>query len=195
MRIIYTLKQFLGGHMLKTIIPLIAVSVGSVYGLQAYLEHRETLEQKPSTQATSTQKSKQVAKVVQPTAQPIYGRKARLTMDSRGHFVTSAKMNGRSVEVLVDTGATSVAINKKTARRLGINLKASDFKYTVNTANGTTRAASAMIDKIQIGNVTVRNVRAAVLDDKALSSTLLGMSFLGQLRSFQVKNKELILVQ
>ncbi len=116
-------------------------------------------------------------------------------MDNRGHFITTAKMNGRSVEVLVDTGATSVAINKKTARKLGIMLKASDFKYIVNTANGSTKAASAIIKKIQIGNVTVKNVQAAVLDDKALSSTLLGMSFLGQLRSFEVKNKELVLVQ
>lgn len=183
--------------MLKTIVPLIAVSLASAYGLQAYLEYRETLkkQQPEQTSQQQTQQPIQVAKVQQPKPEPIYGRKARLKMDNRGHFVTNAKMNGRTVEVLVDTGATSVAINKKTARRLGIMLKASDFKYTVNTANGTTKAASAMIDRIQIGNVTVTNVQAAVLDDKALSNTLLGMSFLGQLRSFEVKNQELLLVQ
>lgn len=182
--------------MLKTIIPLIAVSLVSAYGLQAYLEHRETLDNQAPNQTSQQQKQRtQVANVQQPTSEPVYGRKARLKMDNRGHFVTNARMNGRNVEVLVDTGATSVAINKKTARRLGIILKASDFKYTVNTANGSTKAASAMIDRIQIGNVTVKNVAAAVLDDKALSSTLLGMSFLGQLRSFEVKNRELLLVQ
>lgn len=186
--------------MLKTILPLIAVSIGSAYGLQAYLEHRETRPQNAQntnvqTQELTPQTEQQVAVVQQPQSQPVYGRKARLTMDSRGHFITNAKMNGRSVEVLVDTGATSVAINTKTARRLGIMLEASDFKYTVNTANGSTKAASAVIDKIQIGNVVVKNVRAAVLDDKALSSTLLGMSFLGQLRSFEVKNQQLLLVQ
>lgn len=187
--------------MLKTIVPLIAVSLGSALGLQAYLEHRKTLEQQTQTQAVqqhaqqNTQQRTQVATLQQPKSEPLYGRKARLKMDNRGHFVTNAKMNGRNVEVLVDTGATSVAINKKTARQLGIMLKASDFKYTVNTANGTTKAASAIIDRIQIGNVTVKNVQAAVLDDKALSSTLLGMSFLGQLRSFEVKNRELLLVQ
>ena len=183
--------------MLKNIIPIIAVSIASAYGLQAYLEHRATLEDKEPVETAQVQKKQrtQVANIQQPTSEPIYGRKARLKMDNRGHFVTNAKMNGRTVEVLVDTGATSVAINKKTARRLGIMLKASDFKYTVNTANGTTKAASATIDRIQIGNVTVKNVQAAVLDDKALSSTLLGMSFLGQLRSFEVKNQELLLVQ
>lgn len=185
--------------MLKNIIPIIVVSLASAYGLQAYLEHRATLEIQPLEQ-TAQQKTQQLTPIdglqkPQPKSEPIYGQKARLKMDNRGHFVTNARMNGRNVEVLVDTGATSVAINKKTARRLGIMLKASDFKYTVNTANGTTKAASAIIDKIQIGNVTVTSVQAAVLDDKALSSTLLGMSFLGQLRSFEVKNQELLLVQ
>lgn len=123
------------------------------------------------------------------------GRTARIKMDQRGHFVTTARMNGRQIEVLVDTGATSVAINKTIARRLGINLKASDFKYTVNTANGKTKAASALIERISIGRVEVRNVQAAVLDDRALSGTLLGMSFLGQLDGFEVRNRELILTQ
>lgn len=123
------------------------------------------------------------------------GRKTTIEMDKRGHFVTTAKMNGRKVEVLVDTGATSVAINKSTARRLGIFLKASDFKYKVSTANGTTKAASAYIDRIEIGRVTVKNVRAAVLEDKALGETLLGMTFLGELEGFEVKNKKLILTQ
>lgn len=185
--------------MLKYIVALTAVSLGSAYGLQTYLEYRETLPENPPAQTKAAQpqqqQAQQVAKVTQPATQPVYGRKARLQMDSRGHFITNAKMNGRNVEVLVDTGATSVAINKKTARRLGIILKPSDFKHTVNTANGSTKAAVAMIDRIQIGNVSVRNVQAAVLDDKALSSTLLGMSFLGQLRSFEVKNQELLLVQ
>jgi len=104
-------------------------------------------------------------------------------------------MNGRQVEVLVDTGATSVAINRSTAKRLGIRLKQTDFKYKVETANGSTKAAAATIDRIEIGRVTVRNVRAAVLDDKALSSTLLGMTFLGELRKFEVKNRELVLEQ
>jgi len=181
--------------MLKYIVPLIAVSLGSAYGLQTYLEYRETLPENPPAQTSSVQPQQQVAKVTEPAPQPVYGRKARLKMDNRGHFITNAKMNNRNVEVLVDTGATSVAINKKTARQLGILLKPSDFKYTVNTANGTTKAATAMIKRIQIGNVTVNNVEAVVLDDKALSSTLLGMSFLSQLRSFEVKNKELLLVQ
>ncbi len=181
--------------MLKTIAPLIAVSIASVFGVQEYLKYRETANGPAPVQVVGTQSQQQNTSAQPVKLQPVYGRKARLKMDSRGHFITTARMNGRNIEVLVDTGATSVAINKKTARRLGIVLKASDFKYSVNTANGSTKAASAMIDKIQIGNVTVHNVQAAVLDDNALSSTLLGMSFLKELTSFEVKNQQLLLVQ
>lgn len=124
-----------------------------------------------------------------------YGRKTSIAMDQRGHFVTNAKMNNRTVEVLVDTGATNVAINHRTAKRLGIHLKRSDFKYEVQTANGITKAAVTTIDRIQIGRVEVRDVTAAVLEDKALSSTLLGMSFLKKLKSFEVSNRQLVLTQ
>ena len=179
--------------MLRYVIPVLAVSVASVYGAQEYLKSTEDMRREQNAPKPTV---KQVAKAPQPKQEaPLYGRKARIEMDSRGHFVTTAKMNGRSVEVLVDTGATSVAINRKTARRLGINLKQSDFKYKVNTANGVTRAASVQIDRIQIGRINVRNVNAAVLDDNALKGTLLGMSFLGQLKSFEVKNRQLVLSQ
>ena len=126
---------------------------------------------------------------------PIYGRSAVIKADDRGHFLTTARMNGRRVEVLVDTGATSVAINRSTARRLGIHLAASDFKYNVNTANGVIKAAQATIDRVEIGRVQVRDVRAMVISDKSLSGTLLGMSFLNELDQFQIKNGELLLKQ
>ncbi|MCB1387088.1 MAG: TIGR02281 family clan AA aspartic protease [Nitratireductor sp.] len=126
---------------------------------------------------------------------PLDGRKARIEMDRRGHFITDARMNGRTAEVLVDTGATYVAINESQARRLGIKLKNSDFKYKVSTANGTTEAAAAIIDEIEIGRVSARNVQATVLRDEALKGTLLGMSFLKKLRKFEISGNELILVQ
>lgn len=162
---------------------------GTLPGIQT--EHTSAERKAAVQQPVSTPAPTQVHSAVESYG----GRNARIKMDSRGHFMTQARMNGRNVEVLVDTGATSVAINRSTARRLGIHLNASDFKYTVNTANGQTKAASAVIDRVAIGRVEVRNVRAAVLDDKALSGTLLGMTFLKELRGFEVKNRELILTQ
>jgi aspartyl protease family protein len=130
-------------------------------------------------------------------AQPemLTGRKVRLTADPRGHFLADFKLNGRRVEALVDTGATAVAINASTARRIGLSLKAADFKHAVNTANGVARAAAIMIDRIEIGRIHVENIEAVVLEDKALSGTLIGMSFLNRLGKFQVENGSLLLIQ
>lgn len=123
------------------------------------------------------------------------GRSVRLQSDRTGHYHADAKMNNRRVRVLVDTGATLVALNESAARRLGIRLKASDFKYRVSTANGTTAAAAATIGEVRIGRVSVRDVRASVLRDEALDTVLLGMSFLGRLKSFRVERGELVLIQ
>jgi aspartyl protease family protein len=123
------------------------------------------------------------------------GRKVRIEMDPLGHFVTEFRLNGRRITALVDTGATLVAINTSTARRIGIRLSPSDFKYEVGTANGKTRAASVTIDSVQIGRIRVDEVHAAVLDDDALEGTLVGMSFLKRLRTFKVENGSLLLRQ
>ena len=126
---------------------------------------------------------------------PLAGRVAHIAQDGRGHFKVEARLNGRAERVLVDTGATLVAINESTARRIGFRLAKDEFRYTVNTANGQTQAAEVVIEQISIGRVEVRDVRAMVLSDKALSSTLLGMSFLKQLRKFEYSGGSLVLTQ
>lgn len=112
-----------------------------------------------------------------------------------GHFLFNAMLNGRNVRVLVDTGASGVAINQRTAKRIGLRLSNQDFTGTANTANGTTRFARATIKRIEIGGVTVRNVQAMVLSNDALSETLLGMSFLNKLSRYEFNGNRLTLVQ
>ncbi len=119
----------------------------------------------------------------------------RLKPDARGHYVADFKMNGKTVTALVDTGASMVAINKSTARRLGISVQPSDFIHEVSTANGVAKVAGVVIREIQIGRVKVRDVEAAVLEDKALDGTLLGMTFLKRLEGFSVTDGDLILKQ
>lgn len=126
---------------------------------------------------------------------PTAGRSVKIAADQRGHFIAKAKLNGRPADVLVDTGATLVAINESLARRIGLKLTKADFKYKVNTANGQTRAASVMIKEIEIGRVRVENVEASVLKDEALDGILLGMSFLGKLKSAEVRSGILVLAQ
>jgi len=121
-------------------------------------------------------------------------RQVALAADSRGHFVTTARINGRKVTVLVDTGATSVAISDETARSLGYYLTKSDFTGRVSTANGVIPVARVTLREVTLGNVTVRNVEAAVSPGD-LGVNLLGMSFLGRLSKFEVDDGELVLTQ
>lgn len=104
-----------------------------------------------------------------------------------GHFVATFQVNGRSVSGLIDTGATFVALNETMARQLGVSRSDLDYRYAVTTANGMTRAAHITLDRIEIGNVRVRNVEAYVLKDNSLTGMLIGMSFLNRLASYKVE--------
>ncbi len=148
-----------------------------------------------NSQQVAVEKSSRPRKPSQAKSVSYSGRKVRIKSGYGGHFITDVRMNNRSVKVLVDTGATTVAINETTARKIGIHLRPADFKYKVSTANGIARMASATISEIRIGNIRVKNVRAGVLKDSALSSTLLGMSFLNKLRRFEVHDGTLLLEQ
>ena len=123
------------------------------------------------------------------------GRQVELSMDARGNFVGEFRLNGRRMTGIVDTGASTVAINATMARQIGIALKPSDFRYQVQTANGRTKAAAVTIDEIEIGRIRVHDVQAMVLDDNALRMALVGMSFLHELAHFHVEDRRLTLVQ
>ncbi|MDQ0455420.1 retropepsin-like aspartic protease family protein [Rhizobium paknamense] len=123
-----------------------------------------------------------------------YGQ-AVLMPDARGHYGASFRLNGKPVEALVDTGASYVTLNESTARRLGFSGSNLTFAYKVNTANGETAAAQVTLDRVEIGNLRVSDVPALVLRDKALSDTLIGMSFLTKLGSYRVDNGRLTLSQ
>lgn len=112
-----------------------------------------------------------------------------------GHFHTTAHVNGRPVEVMVDTGATMVALTWEDARTAGLFLNDQDFRHKVSTANGSARVATVTLDSVSIGDITVRNVRAAVAEPGKLQTTLLGMSFLGELSRTEMTRGTLLLQQ
>jgi aspartyl protease family protein len=99
-----------------------------------------------------------------------------------GHFETTAEINGRPIDVLVDTGATLVAMSYEDAERAGIYPRDSDFTQRSQTANGIASFAPVMLDRVTIGDITVRNVQASVGQPGRLNKTLLGMTFLSKLR-------------
>ena len=110
-----------------------------------------------------------------------------------GHYHTEAEVNGRAIEVMVDTGATMVALTYEDAERAGIRLNPSDFTRSVSTANGVTRVAPVNIERISIGDITVRNVAASVSERGRLRTTLLGMSFLSRLERVDMRSGVLVL--
>ena len=127
------------------------------------------------------------------SAAPSSGGDVELRANPNGHFEADAEINGRSVEVMVDTGATMVALTWEDAERAGIYLRSSDFTHQTQTANGTAKIAPVKISQISIGGITVRNVSGAVAEQGKMKQTLLGMSFLNRLSRVEMHGKSLIL--
>jgi aspartyl protease family protein len=150
----------------------------------------------PEVFATRTEQSSQSAPVMQ-SAPPAEARYADVTLRAgdHGHFEVDAEINGRTVGVMVDTGATMVALTYEDAERAGIFLRPADFTHQVGTANGVAKVAPVTIDAISIGSITVRNVQGAVTERGKLHQTLLGMSFLGRLSRVDMRSRTLELHQ
>ncbi len=121
------------------------------------------------------------------------GRVYEIEAARDGHFYVDADINFRPVRLLVDTGATVVALRESDAMTAGIRMHASEFRHPVQTANGTTNAAEALLDSVAVADIEVRNVRALVLPDDQLAISLLGGSFLHGLERFEVSGGSLIL--
>lgn len=115
--------------------------------------------------------------------------------DGRGHFQVNARVEGKRMEFMVDTGASVVALTATDARKLGLHPSQREFTAEVKTANGTVRAAPTQLDRVDIDDVTVRNVAALIMPDEALGENLLGLSFLSKLRRFEYSNGKLLLEQ
>lgn len=129
------------------------------------------------------------------TSQQPLGRKVLIKADATGHFRSSFRINGRQVDALIDTGATLVALNTSTARRIGLSISPSDFTQQVSTANGPVKVAVVRLSSLQVGKITLDNIEAVVIDDKALSTNLIGMNFLSRLGKYGVEDGALLMVQ
>jgi len=103
-----------------------------------------------------------------------------LYADGSGHFVSDGTINGVGVRFLVDTGATSVAMNSRDAARIGLDYR-SGQRLVVSTANGVIEVRSVKLDHVQIGGITLTNVDAVVHDGDSPSIVLIGMSVLNRL--------------
>ncbi|NKK76477.1 TIGR02281 family clan AA aspartic protease [Rhizobium leguminosarum] len=119
------------------------------------------------------------------------GREIILHKLLNGHFKADVAVNGQTVEMLVDTGASMVALSREDAERIGIDLSRLTYSMTIMTANGRGRAAPVTLDQVAIGPIIRNNVAASVAEDGRLDQSLLGMSFLETLGSLQMQTDEL----
>ncbi|VAX03678.1 Aspartyl protease [hydrothermal vent metagenome] len=102
--------------------------------------------------------------------------------DPRGMYLTPGAINGQPVQFLVDTGATTVAMNAIEARRLGVDYLLRGRLVAVDTASGRSQAWFVELKEVSVGGIKVHNIGAVVLEGGFPQQILLGMSFLGQLQ-------------
>ncbi|WP_029004544.1 TIGR02281 family clan AA aspartic protease [Azorhizobium doebereinerae] len=110
-----------------------------------------------------------------------------------GDFAVRVGINGATVPMLLDTGASSVVLTIEAARAAGLPVDFLKYDVPVDTANGRTRAASVVLDKVTVGGIVERRVPALVAPAGMLRTPLLGMSFLSRLESFEVRGDRLLL--
>ena len=103
---------------------------------------------------------------------------------TNGMYITPGTVNGYSVDFLVDTGASAIALNAATAKRLDLDY-IKNTPVGVKTASGITLAYPVTLDEVQVGDIKLYNVQAMVIDGPEPSRALLGMTFLGQLDMHQ----------
>jgi aspartyl protease family protein len=108
-----------------------------------------------------------------------------------GHFLTDTMVDGSPISMMVDTGATTIALSYEDAERAGLNPQNLDFNSTVLTANGPARSATVTIPQLSVGGITRTNLKAGVAERGKLDRSLLGMNFLSTLSAVSFSGDEL----
>jgi aspartyl protease family protein len=110
-----------------------------------------------------------------------------------GSFSIGAQVNGAHVPMALDTGATSVVLTQEAAKAAGLPLEVLAYTVNVDTANGRARAAPVTLDRLAVGGIVERAVPALIAQPGQLHTSLLGMSFLNRLESWEVRGDQLMM--
>ena len=125
---------------------------------------------------------------------PTY-RATSIAADAGGQYRARALIEGQGVDVMIDTGATVVALTSETAARLGVALDPSRPRWRMNTANGVALASPVTLRSVSLGAIYMNDVQAVVMPPGASSVNLLGASFLKRLVSVEQRDGMLVLRQ
>lgn len=165
--------------MLKSVIAAGALVTGATY-FALGLSQRAIAPQKPPAAAAAAAQEDRPGSVT-------------LRADDDGHFRVDATIGGRRVPMLVDTGATVVALSYEQGETLGLVSGGDRFDLRVSTANGQVGAKRVVLRDVRVGSVQMQDVSAVVMTQGALDGNLLGMSFLGRLRRLETAQNRLTL--
>lgn len=121
------------------------------------------------------------------------GNAVEVARSRAGDFQIAAQINGSRVPTILDTGASSVVLTHEAAKAAGLPVEVLTFTVPVETANGRARAAAVTLDRLAVGNIVERAVPALVTQPGQLRVSLLGMSFLNRLESWEVRGDKLVL--
>jgi len=127
----------------------------------------------------------------EPVDQASWGGETRLTPGPGGHFHTQGLVNGRPVEFIVDTGASTVALTMADARRIGLRFNPSEFEVVGSGASGPVRGQAVMIDRVSVDGKQVQTIQGVVLE--GLEQSLLGQSYLSRITEVRMSGGEMIL--
>jgi aspartyl protease family protein len=181
------LKPHAAQAMSRFLFPALAIAAVSVVGVSV-------LDQTVDSPARSVGASAKAGAGQSAARQAAQGTRTVVLTAAGSHFAAEARVDGRPVDFMVDTGASYVTLRASDASRLGYNPRDRDYRVRVSTANGEGRAAAIELDRLEVGEITVRDVPALVVVDDALAVNLLGMSFLSRVR-FQYERGQMILEQ
>jgi aspartyl protease family protein len=110
-----------------------------------------------------------------------------------GDFQVAAQVNGTRVAMALDTGASAVVLTHDAAKAAGLPLEMLNYTVQVDTANGRARAASVTLDRLAVGGIVERSIPALIAQPGQLRTSLLGMSFLNRLESWEVRGDKLMM--
>lgn len=116
-----------------------------------------------------------------------------LIKNRKGEFHVNTQLNGNKVAMLLDTGASAVVLTQEAAKAAGLPLEVLNYTVPIDTANGRAKAAAVTLDKVTVGPIVERSVPALIAPAGQLKTSLLGMSFLTRLESWEVRGDKLVM--
>ncbi|HEV2551360.1 MAG TPA: TIGR02281 family clan AA aspartic protease [Stellaceae bacterium] len=166
-----------GGKSLRLALLLLALSVLGTLGIGYAM--RST----PSTRALVPAR----AGVMAPQSRHAISNELSYRANGHGQFFLEADVNGTPLRFMVDTGATYLSLTPRDAKAIGLSPAMLHYDVAMNTARGVAYAARVSLREVRLGQLTLEDVSALVMED-ASDVSLLGMSFLGRLEGYRIRD-------